>query len=434
MQVKRLGPLVAYILVMGSLNLAACGTAGPGAASGGEVIHVWALTDPQNEPVIQAGIEEFNATSGVKAELTTYVNDTYKQKLQVSMGSPNAPDVFLNWGGGNLAQFVEAGQVVDLTGALSLDTTAANAFLPNVASFGVVNGRQYALPMNGIQPVILFYNKEVFADAGLQPPKTYADLIRQIAAFKERGIIPIALAGAQGWTELMYLEYLLDRFGGPQKFQDIAAKKAGAWRDPAVLTTLRTIQDLVKRGAFGSSYSSVNYDNTGASKLFSTGKAAMHLMGSWEYASLLSKSPEFVNSGAMGWTTFPTVTNGLGDPKSIVGNPSNFFSISSSSKHIEAATDFVVTTMTSSRYVNELISTGQVPAVRGVQDRLAGTANGDFTTFTYQLVSDAPSFTQSWDQALTPALGSEILTNLQKLFLLTITPEQFVAAIEKAKR
>ncbi|MBN1172234.1 MAG: extracellular solute-binding protein, partial [Micromonosporaceae bacterium] len=211
MQVKRLGPLVAYILVMGSLNLAACGTAGPGAASGGEVIHVWALTDPQNEPVIQAGIEEFNATSGVKAELTTYVNDTYKQKLQVSMGSPNAPDVFLNWGGGNLAQFVEAGQVVDLTGALSLDTTAANAFLPNVASFGVVNGRQYALPMNGIQPVILFYNKEVFADAGLQPPKTYADLIRQIAAFKERGIIPIALAGAQGWTELMYLEYLLDR-------------------------------------------------------------------------------------------------------------------------------------------------------------------------------------------------------------------------------
>ena len=31
------------------------------------------------------------------------------------MGSPNPPDVFFNWGGGNLAQFVKAGNVVDLT-------------------------------------------------------------------------------------------------------------------------------------------------------------------------------------------------------------------------------------------------------------------------------------------------------------------------------
>ena len=32
--------------------------------------------------------------------------------------------------------------------------------------------RQYGLPMNGIQPVMLFYNKTVFAEAGLKPPKT----------------------------------------------------------------------------------------------------------------------------------------------------------------------------------------------------------------------------------------------------------------------
>src|SRR6185312_6943783 len=50
--------------------------------------------------VIQAALDSFNKTSTTKGSLTVYLNDAYKQKLQVSMGSPNAPDIFFNWGGG----------------------------------------------------------------------------------------------------------------------------------------------------------------------------------------------------------------------------------------------------------------------------------------------------------------------------------------------
>ncbi|MGN9806887.1 ABC transporter substrate-binding protein [Micromonospora sp. L32] len=423
-----LGGTAAALLSTGVLgSLAACGNSGPG---GGEQLQLWALQDAEYQKVLKPAIDAYNSGAENKIQFTTYVNDAYKQKLQVAMGSPQAPDVFFNWGGGNLAQFVKAGQVVDLT-----DRTAdlSAAFLPSVLSVGQVDGRQYALPMNGIQPVILYYHKGVFAAAGLQPPKTYDQLLAVVDALKAKGVTPIALPGSQGWTELMYLEYLLDRVGGPDKFAAIAAGGAGAWSDPAVVRAATMCQELAKRGAFGGNFSSINYDNSGASKLFATGKAAMFLMGSWEYSTQLTNNPAFVKDGKLGWLPFPTVADGAGDPTAVVGNPSNYYSVSASSKHADTAVDFLKRTLTSESYVQGLIAAGQVPAVKGVETKLAGTPGAEFTTFTYQLVSGASSFTQSWDQALPPSVGSELLTNLQKLFLSQLTPAEFVAAMGKAR-
>jgi xylobiose transport system substrate-binding protein len=427
----RLLRTAASLLATASLVLAGgCGTAGPGASR--DKIQVWALHDPQNEPVIRAGLGVFNQGSPVPAELVTYVNDAYKQKLHVSMGSPNAPDVFFNWGGGNLAQFVKANQVVDLSHALAARPDVRDAFLPSVLAVGRISNGQYGLPMNGIQPVVLFYHKGVFAKAGLEPPKTWTDLLSLVDAFKAKEITPIALPGSQGWTELMYLEYLLDRIGGPDRFSAIAAGRSGAWRDPSVLRALQMCQELASRGAFGSNFASINYDNTGASRLFATGKAAMFLMGSWEYTNQLSNNPDFVKRGDLGWTTFPTVDGGIGDAANVVGNPANYFSVAASSPHVRDATTLLIQTLSSDAYVQDLVNSGQVPAVAGVEAKLAGTPNAEFATFTYQMVAKAPNFTQSWDQALSPAVGTEMLTNLQKLFLSDVTPEEFVAAMEKA--
>jgi xylobiose transport system substrate-binding protein len=432
----RFGKAVACVIAMAGLTAssgcgAVLGTAGPAAGSRNR-IQVWALQDPQNQPIIEAGIGRYNRSSIINAELLTFVNDAYKQKLQVSMGSPNPPDVFFNWGGGNLAQFVRAGNVVDLTTRLRRDTDA-NIFLPNVMAVGQVNGKQYGLPMNGMQPVVLFYNKKVFADAGAKPPTTFDELLSLVDTFKRRGITPVALPGTQGWTELMYLEYLLDRVGGPKKFDAIVAGRPGAWRDPAVLQALTLCQELAARGAFGKNFATINYDNTGASRLFATGKAAMFLMGSWEYTSQASNNPQFVRKGELGWVPFPKVDGGSGDPRNVVGNPSNYFAVTSASAHRDEAVDFVVAMTTSREYISALIESGQVPAVKDVKGALAASPNAEFATFTFNLVAKAPAFTQSWDQALSPSVSSELLTNLQKLFLSDISPQQFVSSMEKAK-
>lgn len=298
---------------------------------------------------------------------------------------------------------------------------------------GKVDGKQYGLPMIGVLPVVLFINKDVFAKAGVQPPKTYAELLSLVDTFKAKGVTPIALAGSQGWTELMWLEYLLDRIGGADKFQAIVAGKDGAWQDPAVIKSLEEIQNLVKRGAFGSNFASVNYDNQGASKLFATGKAAMHLMGTWDYSVQKDANPKFISEGKLGYVAFPAYEGGAGDPKSVVGNPSNYYSINAASKNKAVAADFLAKSLTSEAYINGLIDAGQVPAVKGVEETLKAKPNAEFTTFTYGLVADAPSFTQSWDQALSPSVSEKMLTNLQKLFLNKITPNDFAADMAAAK-
>jgi hypothetical protein len=58
----------------------------------------------------------------------------------------------------------------------------------------------------------------------------------------------------------------------PHSIREHRGGKPGAWRDPAITTALQQIQDLVKRGAFGTDFNSVNYVNDGAGLLFSKGK------------------------------------------------------------------------------------------------------------------------------------------------------------------
>ena len=413
-----------------SLGAAACGTSGPG-ASGAKSVIVWSLQDTALNPVQNREVSAYNAAGKhPEVKLQTFANDPYKQKLQTALGSPNAPDVFSNWGGGNLKTYVKAGNVVDLSPMMSAAPKFRNAFLPSVLDGAKLDGKYYGVPLQGMQPVSMYYNKDVFAKAGITtPPKTWNDLLTAIDKIKKTGVTPFSLAGSQPWTELMWIEYLLDRIGGPGAFAAIQDGKPGAWQTPEVTRALNMIVDLVKRGAFGTKYGSVGQDNGAADALLAQGKAGMELMGSWEYSAQLAAAPKFVNGGKLGWFGFPTVSGGTGDPKDLVGNPSNFFSIAKKSQHKQAAQDFLRKTLTDPAYVDALIKIGQVPPLKGIEPKLKAAPHAGFTTYVYDEVKKTPSFQQSWDQALDPATAQKLLTNLQKVFNRQQTPAQFTAAM-----
>ncbi|GAA1462662.1 extracellular solute-binding protein [Nocardiopsis exhalans] len=425
------------IRVIGSSSLAlslllatGCGTSGPG---GGDTLQVWALEDALVNEIVERGIEAHNEAQDVPAELVTFVNDAYKQRLQVALGSPNAPDVFFNWGGGNLAQYTQQDQVLDLTQTLEDNPEFRDSFLPSVLDVAEIDGSYYGVPLLGVQPVVMYYNKPVLAEAGLEPPETFEDLYEAIDVLQEEGVTPIVLPGAQGWTQLMWFSYMVDRVGGPDVFQAIVDGEEGAWEAPAVLEALELCQDLVDRGAFGNNFTSVDYDNGSASALLANGDSAMFLMGSWEISRQLEDSPQFVENDELGFTSFPVLEGGAGEPNAIVGNPSNYFSVNSDSQHTEAAIDFLVETLASDEYVSDLIDVGQVPPIEGIEDQLQESDHAEFATFTHGLVSDAPTFTQSWDQALDPAAAEAMLTNLQLIFLGDLTPEEFAQAMEQTR-
>ncbi|MEU0073488.1 extracellular solute-binding protein [Streptomyces sp. NPDC006332] len=417
-----------------TLTLSACGSSGRTAGGGGAGTLAWALTQG-SEATFRASATEWNKEHP-DSEITYqyFQNDPYKQKLRTAVGAGNGPVLFENWGGGGLKSYVDAGKVAELTSDLDANPEWKNRIFPSVLKSATFDGKVYGVPVNGVQPVVLYYNKELFEKAGAQPPKTWDDLLALVKKLKAEGIAPISMGGASKWPDLMWLEYLVDRVGGPETFANIAAGKKGAWSDPAVLKAAEMIKQLVDVGGFAKGFTSVSADTGQAEAQLYTGKAAMILQGSWGYGSINSGSPKFVSEGYLGWTGFPAVAGGKGDATNIVGNTANFFSLSAqaSAKEKKAAVSYLKDGVYNDTYVDNLLKNGDVPPVKDLDTKLKATDNADWTTYVYQLARDAKSFQLSWDQALTPELGNDLLTHLDQLFLGQISPQQFCAQMDRA--
>ena len=412
-----------------AVTMAACGSSsgsdGAAASTKGDV-QFWTLQDPTNS-VQQTAVDTFNGTGNGKVTMSVIATDGYKDKLRTGMGSSQMPGMFFSWGGGSLNDYVRAGKLVDLDPAL------ASHFLPSVLEPGKVDGKLVGIPSRGTQPVFLFYNKKVFTDAGVQPPKTWSDLTNLVQVFKAKGITPFALAGnaTSSWTELMWIEYLVDRLGGSELFGKIQAGDWSQWQDPAILKTAQMVKELVDGGAFGKSFGSVNYGAGGTSTLLAKGKAAMVLMGSWEYAVQQGEDAAFAKDG-LGYVPFPSVEAGKGDPNDLVGNPTNYISVTTVAPS-QTAAEFLKTTY-SDAYVQGLVDKGEVPVTTNAREMLAKAPDPAYAQFQFDLVQKAPSFTQSWDQALGLTLGTPLLTEIQKLFNGQSTPEQFVSVVSGIKK
>jgi len=418
------------LAAISAIALTACGSSGPGqpaGGAGGDGASAWALTGGVHEVMWKESFENWNKDNAdEKINVEWFANDPYKEKIRTAMGAGTGPSLVFGWGGGTLKEYVDAGKVVEL-GDDTQDLV--DRLIPAIVDGGKVDGKLYAVPNSQTQPELVYYNKDLFKQIGAEAPKTWDEVMALVPKFKEAGIAPFSLAGASKWPELLWLQYLTDRVGGAEPFANVAAGEADAWSDPAFAEALTKIQDLVKAGGFTEGFGTVVADANADAALVHTGQAAMLLQGSWVFSSFAQDAPDFVKDGKLGFMPFPTVEGGTGDPNNVVGNPSNYWYLnaSASDEAKEAALTYLNERVFNDEYVQTLIDGGGVPPVKGIEDKLADAPNADFLGFAYDLVNNAPNFTLSWDQALPSAAAQELLTNMDQIFLLQITPEEFVA-------
>ncbi|GHJ41960.1 extracellular solute-binding protein [Streptomyces sp. TS71-3] len=414
-----------------SAALAACGTSGPGkGGGGGNGATYWYLGTQPQEGVRTSALQAFNkAHPKEQIKGTTFQNDAYKTKIKTAIGAGQAPTIIWGWGGGTLRTYVEAGQVEDLTSWFDEHSAVKKRLFPSSFGAATVNGKIYAMPCETVQPIVLYYNKKVFDQVGVEPPQSWDDIMALVPKFNAKGIAPFSLGGQSRWTNMMWLEFLFDRIGGPEVFQAIFDGEKNAWSNPAAITALTKVQELVKAHGFIKGFSSITADSNADQALLYTGKAAMMLQGAWSYGIQKSDGGDFVSSGGLGFMSFPPVEGGKGDPSDTVGNPGQYLSISSkaTAEQKKVAKDFFATGVLADDEVKGWVDTGGVPIRLGTEKLLAASDDADFLQFTYDVASKAKSFGQSWDQALSPAAAETLLDNIAKLFQMSVSPRQFAA-------
>ncbi|MBO0595468.1 extracellular solute-binding protein [Nesterenkonia sp. E16_7] len=407
------------------MALSACG----GGDNGGDAnADAWILTGG-GWPAIQEDFDRWNeANEDAQIDTEAIENDSYKGQIRTAVGSGEAPTLIMSWTGGALLEYAEEERIVDLsehTGELE------SRVFDSVWQNGQVEDSTYAVPLNDVQPVVMYYNQSVFDEAGVEIPETWEDVEAAIETFNENDVAPFSLAGGSVWPALMWLQYLTDRHGGEEVFAAVVEGEEGAWDNESILFALETMQDLGENGGYIDTYNSVTADQNEDAQLLADGQAAMLLQGSWVYSTINQDFPEFAESGDFGFTSFPTLEDGAGDPSNIVGNPANFWSVSAdaSEEEQQIAFDYISENLYNEETVTSMLEAGSLPPLSDIEDQIAETEDSDFLQFSSDLVGEANHFQLSWDQAVAPEVAQPLTDNLSQILRGDMTPEQFVEAM-----
>lgn len=202
--------------------------------------------------------------------------------LKALLASGDFPDVVQN---ATIQMFVDANALLEVP----IDDDIKNI---NNYEAEMIDGKLYNISAIRQPQSLIFYNKKLFAEAGIEAtPKTWEELETAAEKLKSKNITPILTAGdwTAGFTfsvmtsSNIYKEnrnWYADRFDNKVKFTD------ADWIESASYYT-----NLVKKGYFNKGALSIDY--TAAEQEFLKGKGAMYPMGSWFSAAEATADKDF---------------------------------------------------------------------------------------------------------------------------------------------
>jgi len=148
---------------------------------------------------------------------------------------------------------------------------------PVIAGVMKYQGHYVAVPVNVHRVNWMWVNPEVFAKAGVKPPKTWDEFPAVAEKIQKAGFIPVA-HGGQPWQDDTLFESIALGVGGPEYY-----KKAFVKLDPAAINSPTTLKafDILRTVRKYMDKDMPNRDWNLATGMVINGKAAMQFMGDW---------------------------------------------------------------------------------------------------------------------------------------------------------
>lgn len=299
-------------------------------------VTIWYPWGPPDGQSIVDRANEFNAMQKdikVNPVLVQGAGLADSGKFMTAVTSGQAPDAVLYWGQDVIPGLAKIGAIQALDDQLAAAGLKAANFNAAAWNAGKVGGKVYGVPQMS-SDIMLFYNKDMFKAAGLQPPKTLAELdaaaekltVRNGNNLTRVGFVPwIQMGHPIAWTGI-FGGSLVDAKGNLKllnsgtlkalKWQETYAKKYGAENLNRFLT------------------SAGNTNNSSATDPFVMGKVAMEINGQW-HANYIKKYKPDLNYGVV---PIPVVPGGKANTTWIT---SNSWLIPKGAKNAQAALKFI---------------------------------------------------------------------------------------------
>lgn len=302
---KKISSLIAILLIM-AICMVACSctqsntsegneSTGPkdsGKDSGAKQVTLKMIgweASPLETKSVQNGLKNFmDKYPNIKVEYTTVPGDNYLSKLMTMIAGNAGPDVFF-CGTDAYRTMAKNGQLLDITDYFANSEYKEDDFLPGTMKLMKVNDRLYGIISCIVGPV-LFYNKDLFDEAGLPYPPSNPDEawtwdeFREVAKklTKKEGD-NVKQYGAYGFEDV-YITTAMLLSNGVQVFNDTYDKMT--INTPEAKEVFQAILDL--RQVDNAAPEAITLEKVGMQphQMLETGRVAMLADGSWSLQEL----------------------------------------------------------------------------------------------------------------------------------------------------
>lgn len=395
-------------------------------AASGEVreIHYFSSRSASDDTMItlQEITDEYNAQGGnIKLVIDSNADrSSYDQKLRTMIAGGQMPDMFDLDATPYAVELGEQGMLTDMDAFLE-EIGEKDSYIPLALNYGrTSDGNLYTLPLE-LSTEMIWYNTDMFADAGVEAPKTLDDLLAACKALQDKGYTPFGIGGGDGWPLLRLLAAYPFRMTGNDFLNSLASGEA-KMTDPAGAAACKFMAEIGPYFQPGFSTTDVA---TGLN-LFLGGKCAMYPTGTWELNYFTDENrPEELN---VSYFYMPVCDGAVTKPNEywafggigLAVNPNTF------DDQYKDYLTFIVKNYSPAYFAHQHLAPQRVEADN----------TSMFDPLFLQVMDDTANIgdtaARPWDVVLNEDVIATINDNLPGLCMGEESPEDFAAAVDEA--
>ncbi len=255
----------------------------------------------------------------------------YMTNLRAAIAAGQPPDVAQVPWTGEYTDLVNSGQIMSLEGEF---TDGFPGFFAPIAAIASVDGEPFAIPLD-VNSLQIAYNKDIFAELGLEVPRSSDALKAVAAALDDAGYFGVAVGTNDQWAggDLFFAQLA---YTDPTNTAIVQADAGNvSWDDLEFLAAAENLADLIDSGVFAPGANSM-VSFVGALELFVAQQAAMfYPVGNFITGGIAAQVED---SFEWGLFPFPSPTGGEGFA---TGGVAEMFSVPADAANTDMGVEFL---------------------------------------------------------------------------------------------